>query len=140
MVNTDVSNVLIGLAAIEAKQASLSAQMLEAGAREDERFRTLQRLVDERHQALLIRLEERQRGRDRFEDSVLDAVSEIRDAIKPLEGRITELESVKKQFITAGSVLGGATVTLAGIVAWLVEHVPAWLAPVFVVAVASACQ
>ncbi len=137
-VDTQTSNVLVALASIEVKQASLSAQLLEASAREDERFKVFQRLADERHEALVERLDERQKGRERFEESILDCVKEIRESLSPLEERLEKLEAARRQITTAGATTAGVTVTLAGVIAWVIEHTN-WFAPIFVAVVASSC-
>ncbi len=127
---TDTSNILVGQAVIETKLAGISAQMLENKVRAEEQLESLVERLDERHETLTERLDERHRHREKFEETVMECLEEIRDALKPLESRVRALEETKSKVVAAGATLSGLTVTLAGVAAWLIEHVPNWFAPV----------
>ncbi len=131
---TDTSNILIGQAVIETKLASLSAQMLENKVRNEEQIDALVSRLDERHESLTERLAERHRHREKFEEGVMECLEDIRESLKPIEKRISELEATKGKVVAAGATLSGLTVTLAGVAAWLMEHVPAWFAPIVLTA------
>jgi len=120
-VDTDMFNISVGQASIEARLMTISAQLLDANKREDERLFEMARRMDDRHNALVDRLEERQENHERFQEQMLECLKDIRDTLKPLEKRIDDLEATKSKMVGVATAISGGTVTLGGLVAWLID-------------------
>ncbi len=122
---TDMSNLLVGFASMEARQAALALQLLEANAREDERLKSLERRLEERQAALERLLNERhaslgEKLDDRHE-RVEKLLESIIEGLAPVEKRLDELEQTKSKMSGILAAAGGGTVALSGVVAWLTD-------------------
>ena len=111
--NSDVHGILVGLAAVEARQAAMASQLDDQGERNIERFEALVDRLDERHEALLARIEMRERH-------ILESLERLSAALPPLSARVDDLEKSRTKLVAIGT--GGGM--LATAVAWMAEH---WL-------------
>lgn len=109
-VDTGVHSLLVGLAAVEARQATFSQQLEDQGERNIERFEALVDRLDERHKALLDRIENR-------EKHITETLERLASALPPLTARVEELERAKTKLLAIGT--GGGILTTAA--AWAIE-------------------
>jgi len=109
-VDTSTHNLLVGLAAIEARQSTFSEQLEDLGERNIERFEALVDRLDERHKALLERIETRERH-------ITEALERLSTALPPIVARVEELERAKTRLLAIGT--GGGILTTAA--AWAIE-------------------
>jgi DNA repair exonuclease SbcCD ATPase subunit len=120
-VDTNTANLLVGMASMEARQAALAVQMLEANAREDERLKALTERLQERHKALVENLDERHEGVKEAQEAILEKLDSIIETLRPMEKRIEELEHAKSKATGVAAAVGGGTIALSGIVSWLTD-------------------
>lgn len=130
---TDMHNVLVGLASVEARQMALDDRMDRADKLADERHQALVDRLEERHESLVARLDERDKLRSEALASLLS--NAVREGLEPISKRVEDLE--RKAAIAVWAA--GALTTVAGGLAWAWEHISPVLMPVMLFAVLSGC-
>lgn len=125
---TDVAGISMGLAAVEVRIAAQAAAFAEASSREEERIRRLDEKVrdtadrlNDKIESLDDKLDERHDNTKATQQAILQKLDDIIETLRPMEKRIEELEHTKSKATGMAAAVGGGTVALSGVIAWLTD-------------------